>query len=567
MAVLSLILNMVGGLCMFLFGMKIMSDGLQKSAGDRMRKALNFMTGNRFAGILTGFVVTALVQSSSAVSVIVVSFVSAGLITLIQSIGVIFGLNIGTTLTAWIISFIGFKFKLDSLALPAIGIGFVLSILKWKHKSIGDFLVGFGFLFLGLDFLASGMDGAEKIINFENFSAIAGYRAIWIGFGIGLVFTILINSSTAAIAIIMTMTFSQMISYEMAAGMVMGANLGTTTDAPLAAIAGNIESKRTALVHVLFNVIGVLWACIFMIPLLGLVDLIMPGNPHVPELTEQGYKYVAATTHLAGLHTIFNIINTLLFLPFVNQFAKLVIFLVPDKKTEEKDGHYKFAYLSSAVADSPELNILRVEKEIRDMAGIVSSMYSLFSNFLRKLNETKNKEKAAEELCEELKNKEDYADEMRDALTNFLIECTREHLTPNSERRASNLLKAIGYLEEMSDDCYILGLLLEKNVRKDRVLRKEEMEDLVPYIEQVGEFLNLLQDQLGQNPTLQSIFHTRKLESDINKARKDLQKLSRKRIEAGRDVKTELFFIDLVRRIEKLGDYCYDISNTLFKME
>jgi phosphate:Na+ symporter len=558
---------MVGGLCMFLFGMKVMSDGLQKSAGDRMRKALNFMTGNRFAGIITGFLVTAIVQSSSAVSVIVVSFVSAGLLTLIQSIGVIFGLNIGTTLTAWIISFIGFKFKLDSLALPAIGIGFILSIIKWKYKSVGDFLVGFGFLFLGLDFLASGMDGAEKIINFENFSAIRGYSAIWIGFGIGLVFTILINSSTAAIAIIMTMTFSQMISYEMAAGMVMGANLGTTTDAPLASIAGNRESKRTALVHVLFNVIGVTWACILMKPLLGLVDLVMPGNPNVPELTEQGYKYVAATTHLAGLHTIFNIINVLLFLPFVKQFAKLVTLIVPDKKQEGHDEHYKFAYLSSVVADSPELNILRVEKEIRDMAGIVSSMYFHFNTFLRNLNQAEDKEKAAEELCEKLKKKEDYADEMRDALTNFLIECMRERLTPVSERRVSSLLKAVGYLEEMSDDCYIISLLLEKNVKKGRIIKHERVEELIPYLNQVEEFLNLLQDQLGQQQTIRSAIHTKRLESDINKYQKDLQRLSRKRIEAGKDVKTELFFIDLVRRIEKLGDYCYDISNTLVKKD
>jgi phosphate:Na+ symporter len=567
MAVLSLILNMTGGLCMFLFGMKIMSEGLQQSAGERMRKTLNFMAGNRFAGILTGFTVTAIVQSSSAVSVIVVSFVSAGLLTLIQSIGVIFGLNIGTTLTAWIISFLGFKFSLDSLALPAIGIGFILSIIKWKHKSIGDFLVGFGLLFLGLDFLAKGMDGAEKIINFEAFSAITGYSAIWIGFGIGLVFTILINSSTAAIAIIMTMTFNSIISYEMAAGMVMGANLGTTTDAPLASLAGNTESKRAALVHVLFNVIGVTWACILMVPLLALVDVFMPGNPTVPELTVQGYKYVAATTHLAGLHTIFNIVNTLLFLPFVNQFAKLVIWLLPDKKEEVKDDHYKFAYISSFVADSPELNILRVEKEIRDMAGVASSMYSRFSTLLRQLHEIVDVEKAAAELCAELKKKEDYADEMRDALTNFLIECTREQLAPRTEQRVSSLLRTVGYLEEMSDDCYIISMLLEKNIIKKRILKKQEIEELVPYIDQVGEFLDLLQEQLGQSPTLRSTIYTKKLEANINKSRKDLQRLSRKRIEAGKDVKTELFFIDLVRRIERLGDYCYDISNTLVKME
>jgi phosphate:Na+ symporter len=184
---------------------------------------------------------------------------------------------------------------------------------------------------------------------------------------------------------------------------------------------------------------------------------------------------------------------------------------------------------------------------------------------LRSLSEIEDKEKAADELCESLKKKEEYADEMRDVLTNFLIECTRERLASHSEQRVSNLLRAISYLEEMSDDCYILGLLIEKNVKKNRILKKGEMDDLAPYIDLVGEFLNLLQEQLGQSPTLRSVIHTRKLEADINKSRKDLQRLSRKRIEAGKDVKTELFFIDLVRRIEKLGDYCYDISNTLVK--
>jgi phosphate:Na+ symporter len=239
--------------------------------------------------------------------------------------------------------------------------------------------------------------------------------------------------------------------------------------------------------------------------------------------------------------------------------------MLPDKPSEVKDNHYKFSYLSSFVADSPELNILRVEKEIRDMAGVVSSMYSCFNTFLRDLNQTEDKETAAAQLCEKLKDKEDYADDMRDALTNFLIECTREHLTPASERRVSSLLKAIGYLEEMSDDCYIISLLLEKNVKKNRIIKNERVEELIPYLNQVEEFLNLLQEQLGQQQTLRSAIYTKRLEADINKSQKDLQRLSRKRIEAGKDVKTELFFIDLVRRIEKLGDYCYDISNTLVK--
>jgi len=563
MAVISLILNMTGGLCMFLFGMKIMSDGLQQSAGDRMRKALNFMTGNRFAGLLTGFTVTAIVQSSSAVSVIVVSFVNAGLLTLTQSIGVIFGMNIGTTLTAWIISLIGFKISIDSFALPAIGIGFILTIIKWKHKSVGDFLMGFGFLFLGLYFLGEGMGSVNDVIDFDAVGAFKdkGYLAILIGFGVGLVMTILINSSTAAIAIIMTMAFSGIITYEMAAGLVLGANLGTTTDAPLASLAGNTESKRTALVHVLFNIIGVAWALIFIVPLLGIVDFIMPGDPRA--IIPSGNP--AAATHLAGLHTIFNIINTSIFLPFVNQYAKLVTFLIREKETPEKSGHYKFAHVSTAMADSPELNILRVEKEIRDMAGVVSSMYDRFCALLKVIREIDDREGATAKLCAELKVQEEYTDEMRESLTGFLIECTREKLSSRTEMRVTQLLRVIGYIEEMSDDCYIISLLLEKSVRKDRIFKKEEMDELVPYVHKVEEFLDLLQEQLGQSTTAKLIARTKELENSINKSRKDLQKLSRRRIEAGKDVKTELFFIDLVRRIEKLGDYCFDISSALGK--
>ena len=574
---------MAGGLCMFLFGMKIMSDGLQKSAGERMRKTLNFMTGNRFVGLLTGFLATAIIQSSSAFSVIVVSFVNAGLITLTQSVGVIFGTNIGTTLTGWIISLIGFKVNIDSFALPAIGIGFILSVIKWKYRSIGDFLLGFGFLFLGLHFLTAGMgtETAKDILDFDAIGAFGNKRflAIVVGFSVGLVMTIIINSSTASITLIMALAFQGIISYEMAAGMVLGANLGTTTDAPLASIAGNTESRRTALVHVLFNVIGVAWALPLLIPLLNLVNVILPGNPWISR--------DVIPLHIAGLHTTFNIINTMLFLPFVNQFAKLVTIIVPEKKTDETeaDKHYKFAYLSARGADSPELNIMRAEKEIRDMAGIVSFMYSRFSAALRDLRESGEKvnENAVAALCTELEQKEQYIDEMRETLSGYLIECNKDEprktinaplldsvtdfrtriQTRSAERRISRLLSVIANLEEMSDECYSISRLLEKSVRKDCVFKEKEMDELIPYVALVEEFLALLKDQYGHKTTLEQKARAAELEKSIDKNRKKLNKRGRKSIEAGGNVKTELLFIDLVRRIEKLGDYCFDIAEAL----
>jgi phosphate:Na+ symporter len=557
MTIISMLLRMTGGLCLFLFGMKVMSDGIQQSAGDRMKKALNFMAGNRFAGVLTGFIVTAIIQSSSATTVMVVAFVNAGLLTLTQSIGVIMGANIGTTVTAWIVSLLGFSINISSLALPAVGIGFILSVMRWKYKSLGELIMGFGFLFLGLDFLTQTM---SVVADYYNFNAIAvvsnlGFVSILIGAGAGMVMTLLIHSSSAATAIILTMAYNGVVGYEMAASMVLGANIGTTIDAALAAIGARTAAKRAALVHVLFNVIGTFWALPLLKPLLALVYILTPGNPVAND--------PAITTHLAMLHTVFNTINTLAFLPFVKQYAKLVSLIIRGDKLIEKEDHYRFAYFSSAITDTPELNILRAEKEIRDMAGVVSSMYARFSAVLRDLRNIGDREKAVINLCTELKQEEEYTDEMRETLTGFLIECTREQFYTRSEPRITRLLRVIGDIEEMSDECYSISCLLEKSVRKNCVFKDEEMDDLVPYVNQVGEFLALLQEQLGNSPRVELAVQTLELETNINSSRKKLQRLSRKRIKAGEDIKTELLYIELVRRIEKLGDYCMDITGLI----
>jgi phosphate:Na+ symporter len=557
MGVFSLLFNMTGGLCMFLFGMKLMSDGLQKSAGDSMRKALNFMTSNRFAGLVTGFVVTGIIQSSSAVTLIIVSFVNAGLLTLSQSIGVIMGANIGTTVTAWIVSLLGFSINISSMALPSVGIGFILSVVKWKYKSLGELIMGFGLLFLGLYYLTNEMKTINNYVNFNSLSAFrdVNFFTMLVGAGTGLLITLLIHSSSASTAIFLTMAFNNIITYEMAASMILGANIGTTIDAVLGTIGAKTAAKRAALVHILFNVFGVLWALPLLKPLLAFVNFITPGDPVGP----------GVTVHLAMLHTVFNTVNTVLFLPFVNQFARLVSFLIREDKFREESRHYVFTTFKKNITDTPELNIIRVEKEIRDMAGIVSSMYTDISGLLIGLSKIEDKKEAAVGLRTELKHKEEYVDEMRETLTGFLIECTQKKLNARSEQRVSQLLHVIGNIEEMSDACYIISILFEKSVRKDRLISAREMDDLIPYLNHVKEFLALLQEQLERGHSLRVASRTRELETEINNSQKRLQKLSRKRIEAGRDVKTELFFIDLVRRIEKLGDYCFDISNTLMK--
>jgi phosphate:Na+ symporter len=503
-------------------------------------------------------VVTAIIQSSSATTVMVVSFVNAGLLTLTQSIGVIMGANIGTTVTAWIVSLIGFSLEISAIALPAVGIGFVVRIIKWKHQDLGEVILGFGLLFMGLDFLTKSMPSLGDSVNLISRMSNLGFLSVLIGAGAGLLMTLITHSSSASTAIMLTMAFNGVVDYRMAAAMILGANIGTTIDAALAAIGTKTTAKQAALVHVLFNVIGTLWALPLLGPLLVLVELVTPGTVAAGMVRDP-----MIPTHLAMLHTVFNVVNTLLFFPFVKPFAALVSIIVKDDKPAPVPTHYQLVYRTASIQDTPELNILRAEKEIRDMVGIVSSMYVRFSGVLKTLRETGDREKAVVELVAELKEKEEYTDEMREVLTSFLIERTREQLNPRSEYRVSQLLRIIGDLEDMTDDCYSVSLLIERSVKKNHIFREKEMGALFPYVGLVEEFLSLLREQLGRPLSQEQLEHARDLEEKIDSSRNKLRKLGRKRIEAGVDVKTELLFIDLVRRIEKIGDYCFDITAAL----
>jgi phosphate:Na+ symporter len=293
--------------------------------------------------------------------------------------------------------------------------------------------------------------------------------------------------------------------------------------------------------------------------LLALVNFVTPGtitgmihDPHVP-------------IHLAMIHTVFNAVNVLLFLPFVNQFAYLVSIIIKEKKSKvSRKEHYKLGHVSDTMRDTPELNILRAEKEIRDMAGLVSDMFGKFSETLNSMQEAPLTEEAVSELIEDYKYKENYADEMREALTAFHVECARERLSPQSEKRVSRLLRIISDLEEMSDDCFGISLLLDRSVRKGHVIKSKEITALIPYVALVEGFLNFIKDiKLGSVISKEQSEWAQDLENRIDESRDRLRKLGRKRIEAGKDVRTELLFIDMVRSIEKLGDYCYSIARSI----
>ncbi|MDR1301326.1 MAG: Na/Pi cotransporter family protein [Treponema sp.] len=564
MKYLDIIFRIVGSLGLFLYGMKVMSDGIQHTAGSKLQRVLSFMTGNRVTAVLTGFVVTAIIQSSSATTVMVVSFVNAGLLTLTQAIGVIMGANIGTTITGWVVSLIGFTLSISALALPAVGLGFGMRMLKWKHRELGEVILGFGLLFLGLDFLTKSMPQlSPEALSFIGAASNLGFVSTLTGTGIGLVMTLITHSSSASTAIMLTMAHNGLIGYPMAAAMILGANIGTTIDAALASIGTKTVARQAALVHVLFNVIGTVWALILFDPLLRLVTWLTPGDA----------SGTGITTQLAMFHSVFNLINTLLFFPFVTPFAKLVTFLIKDPGTvavSPVPGPYTLKYQSGSIQDTPELNILRVEKEIRDMAKVAATMYKKVSAAFPSLQESSpeaDTKTTVESLVVDMGNEEQYADEMREEITRFLIECTHQQLSPLSERKVSLLLRIVVDLEDVTDDCYSVSLLFERSVKKNLPFKHKEMEALTPYMGMVEASLTFVQEHLGNPLSPEQSVYARELEEKIDKSRNKLRKLGRKRIEAGQDVKTELLFIDLVRRIEKLGDYCYDISEALSAMK
>jgi len=561
MAILYTLLKITGGLCLFLYGMKVMSDGIQRAAGDRLQRFLNFMTGNRFIAVLTGFAITAIIQSSSATTVMVVSLVNAGLLNLTQSIGVIMGANIGTTVTAWIVSLVGFSLNLSQMALPAVGIGFICSIVKWKHRNVGEFILGFGLLFMGLDFLTKSMPALGNSFDFITKLSNMGFLSYLAGTIAGLAMTLLIHSSSAATAIMLTMAYNGVISYEMAASMILGANIGTTVDAALAAIGTKTNAKRAALVHVLFNVLGTCWALPLLKPLLAIVNIITPGS-----MTPGMIYDPMVPAHLAMLHTVFNLTNTVIFLPFVKYFAAFVTFIIKEDKNEDAEpAHYRLNIVTGRIQNTPELNIVHAEKEVGDMARLVLSMFSRFSGVLQSLQEipVQDRQSIVDDLNAELTVKEKYADEMREKLGAFLLECAIKRLNPRSEYRISQLLHVISVLEEMTDDCCSLSFLLEGGVKEGRLIKKKEMDALCPYLKQVEDFLNLVMENLGRGRSADALQNARDLEDAIDRNRDRLRRMGRKRLESGKDVKTELLFIDIVRRIEKIGDYCLEIAETL----
>jgi phosphate:Na+ symporter len=547
MILISILFKLVGSLSFLLFGMKLMSDGIQKSTGKSLHKALSFMTKNRFMGLLTGIFVTMIIQSSGATTVMVVSFVNAGLITLAQSVGVIFGANIGTTVTAWIVALFGFNFNIAAVAIPLFGLGYLLrSVKKLKKETLGEAIMGFSLLFFGLDLLKNLLDvNPEQISVFQSIFN-HGLWSYILAIFLSIFFTALLHSSSAVSAIVITLSYQQLLSWEIAAAMILGSNIGSTIDAIMASFGTKVNARRAALIHVMFNVFGFILVMVFFKPFLEFTDWIVPGPIEN-----------SITIHIAMLHTLFNVFSTIIFIPFTQHLAALSEIIIKPKKGEVPDT-YSLTFIKPSMKDNYEAYIIQAEKEIADMTDIVMDMFTTVQKGF--VNRT---EEFIEEHYEKLSKQEDYADQMQEQISNFLVQYSHLPIADRTKHNVSIMLRIIDDLESITDECFSILLLLKRSIEKDMTFNDEDMERLEPYGELVQQFLLFIKKNINKHLQQDQLRLAEILEDQVDAFRKNLKKVARKRLEKGADVRSELLYIDLVRYIEKIGDYAFSISEAL----
>lgn len=544
MAVVSFLLGLIGSLGFLLCGMKFMSNGVQKSAGERLQRALSMVAGNRFAGLLTGLLITMIIQSSGATTVMVVSFVNAGLLTLAQSVGVTFGANIGTTVTAWIVSLFGFNFKISAFAIPVFGAGYFLTMMKNANsRNMGEAIMGFGMLFLGLsglsDLFRIDPESLGWLMNIQHM----GFISYIVGFIIGIFITALMHSSSAFTAIVITLAFNKVVTWEMSAIMTYGSNIGSTIDAIIAAAGTTAEAKRSALVHVLFNVFGTVVAVLFFRPLLNFVEWISPKDN--------------IAIRISILHTVFKSLTTAVCIPFVNQICALTRKLIKDDP-DALPTTYKLEFVSHAGHENLGAFIVRAEGEIAKMTDIVSEMFDRFQ-----IGITSMDQKFIEEHMEPMKNEEDFCDQMQEQITAYLLKCEALPISDNQRANLSSMIQIVDDLEAITDECYALGKLIQKSIEKKMEFKQEDTDKLLPYVELARQFMQFIHININKHLPKEKLEFATELENQIDAFKKDLKKLARKRLEEGSNVKAELLYMDLVKQIERIGDHCFNISELL----
>ena len=568
------IFTLLGALGMFLYGMNLMSSGLQKAAGDRLRGLLSAMTSNPFKGVLTGLGITSVIQSSSATTVMVVSFVNAGLLTLAQAIGVIMGANIGTTVTAWLVSWLGFKADISILAVPLMLLGFLFSNSKKNQRqNIGELIVGFCLLFLGLSFMKESvpdLNETPQVLEFVKAWAGHGFGSVIIFLVFGTVLTLVLQSSSATMAITLIMLSMGWIPFNMACAMVLGENIGTTITANIAASVGNTQAKRAAMSHTIFNVFGVIWALIFFGPFLGLVGRIIElfglPNPATEGFAVNGPDSPDATSALYGLsmlHTLFNTINTLILIWFTKLIEKAVVWLIKTPRNQEQEV-FRLKYISAGPLATPELAVEQAFDEIIHFAEISRNGLGYARDAI--------KEKASdkfEELRSKLVKYEEISDRIEYEIAAFLNAVSAGDISRETSMKIKAMYKIIGELESLGDSGETISRILsrrnipKKEFDQETVKRLEDMAAAIDYA-YVAMITNLNAAHKGE---LENVANAYNAEDRINNLRDYLRDAEIEAIESERkNYQTSVYYMDIISELEKMGDFIINISQNLEKV-
>ena len=589
-------LGLLGAVGLFLYGMKVMSEGLQKAAGDRLRNILSAMTRNRFTGTLTGFLITALIQSSSASTVMVVSFVNAGLMSLAQSMAVIMGANVGTTFTAWVIALFGFKVNISAFVLPLIGISIpLLFTKKSRNKSIGEFLIGFAFLFMGLDMIGRyvpDLQSNPEMFAFLERYASMGYLSVLIFLGVGILLTMVIQSSAATFAITLIMCSKGWIDFNLSCALVLGSNIGTTITPILASMSGNVAAKRTAMGHLLFNLLGTVWVLCLYYPFVNLnvwlTEALGQGNPealagfvkHIEATQPDIYNHLfdnslpeghdvavkvaslqqSVSIGLSIFHTVFNLINLSIMIWFTKLYVRIVERLVPAKHKEDEEFQLKF--ISGGLMNASELNITQAEKEIAVYAERVQRMIGM----AQQLVHTKEDTEEFSNSFSRLEKYEDISDRMEIEIAHYLNRCSEGRLSNEGKLKIAGMLRIVSEIESIADCCLGAGKILIRKQQSNARFNDEIYTNIDTMFGFVESAMTNMVGLLGnmEHVREQQIIASYNKEREINNFRNQLRTANIENINSKHyEYQAGIYYMDLISDLEKTGDYIINVVDAV----
>lgn len=551
-------LRLIGSLGLFLYGMKIMSEGLQKFAGDSLRRILTAMTTNRVTGVLTGVLITALIQSSSATTVMVVSFVNAGLLTLTQSIGVIMGANIGTTVTAWLISALGFKVDIAAFSLPLLAFGIPLLFSgKSSRKSVGEFIFGFSFLFMGLQALkanAPDLGANPEMLAFVQNYADMGFFSIILFLFIGAILTMIVQASAATMAITLIMCANGWIDYQLGVALVLGENIGTTITANLAALTGNTQARRAALAHLAFNIFGVIWVLILFYPFTNAVSWFVTNVMRISDPS------VAVSFKLAAFHTAFNISNTFVMIWFVGLIEKTVCFLIKGKKDEDEE--YRLRYITGGMLSTAELSILQARKEITQFAERTGRMLDMVKALFYEKNED-----AFLKTYSRVEKYESISDRMEIEIANYLTCVAEGRLSSEGKEEIRIMLRAVSEIESIADSCNNMARSIKRRNEFKSIFTDEQNHNVDQMLALTEKALHRMIEILKKSELVRDdVNPSYNIENEINNYRNQLK------IHNVEDINNKkyqyqdgVYYMDIIGEAEKLGDYVLNVVQAVIE--